>query len=481
MSSSRPGIPVEPLDDAAVGRIHEQALRLLGEVGTEVHDDDALAMLAGAGHAVDGTRVRWDAQLVLDQLALAPSTVTLTGRTGKCAVSLGTGALAHTPSGGPPFAHDRVNGRRDGSLADHVALVKMTHASDVLAIQQSGVTEAQDLPYTSRHLEMDYSVLRWSDRPFIAYGTSGAKTRDALTLAAITVGGEGVLRERPMAIGIVNPNSPLVWDGLMVDTLRACAEFAQPVAITPFLLAGASAPVTLASGLSLLVAETLAGVAMAQLIRPGTPCILGCFFNGVDMRSGGPSLGLPESVLTTLAGAQLARRYGLPLRAGGGLCSAITMDAQAAVESTMSMWAAYLASSDLVVHAAGWLEGGLTASFEKFAMDVEVIKMFERLRSGLIVDDEQLAYDTLADVGPGGMFMAHEHTLARFRTDLFMSPLFRSQAYPTWVKQGSRTAEEVATQQWQELLASYADPGIDEDVDRELRAFIDARTHELDD
>jgi trimethylamine--corrinoid protein Co-methyltransferase len=283
-----------------------------------------------------------------------------------------------------------------------------------------------------------------------------------------------------MAVGVVNPNSPLVWDGLMVDTLVACAEFGQPVAITPFLLAGASAPVTLAAGLSLLVAETLAGVAMAQLVREGSPCIFGCFFNGVDMRSGGPSLGLPESVLTTLAGAQLARRYGLPLRGGGALCSGIALDAQAAVESTMSLWTTYLAGCDLVLHSAGWIEGGLTASWEKFALDVEVLRMMNRIRSGLAVDDEQLAFDTIAEVGPGGLFLAHEHTLARFRTDVFMSPLFRSQAYPNWVKLGSPEADEVATGQWQALLESYEDPGIDDAVDAELRDYVARRTRELD-
>ena len=228
------------------------------------------------------------------------------------------------------------------------------------------------------------------------------------------------------------------------------------------------------------MAETLAGVAMAQLVRPGTPCILGCFFNGVDMRSGGPSLGLPESVLTTLAGGQIARRYGLPLRGGGGLCSGIPLDAQAATESAMSLWATYLAGCDLVVHSAGWLEGGLVASYEKFALDLEVIRMFERLREGLVVDDESLAFDTIAEVGPGGLFLAHEHTLARFRTDVFMSPLFRSQAYPTWVKLGSPTADEIATDEWKKMLDSYVDPGIDDAVDAELREFIDRRAAVLE-
>jgi trimethylamine--corrinoid protein Co-methyltransferase len=470
-----------PLSEPDLDAIHAQAMRILEEIGTEVHSDPVLRMLEEAGQRVDDTRVRWDADFVMEQLAKAPSQFTLQGRDRQRTVTIGGGSLVHTPTGGSPFAYDAERGRRDGSLDDHIELVKIAHASNVLPVLQSGTTEAQDLSDLSRHMEMDYSIIRWSGRPFIIYGASGPRTRDALALAAIAAGGEDALLRQPGVIGIVNPNSPLVWDTLMVDELVALAEFGQPVAITPFLLAGASAPVTLAGGLSLLVAETLAGVAMAQLVRPGTPCILGTFLNGVDMRSGGPSLGLPESSLATLAGAQLARRYGLPLRGGGGLCSGLQLDAQTATESAMSLWATYLAEADLVVHAAGWIEGGLVANYEKLALDVEVIAMFERIRRGIDVDETQLAFDVIAELGPGGLFLAHEHTLQHFRAESFMSPLFRSQAYPTWVKLGSPSVESVATHQWQALLKSYEDPGIDEAIDDELRSYINRRTAELDD
>ncbi|MFN8196496.1 MAG: trimethylamine methyltransferase family protein [Nocardioidaceae bacterium] len=474
-------LPLEPLSPEALDRVHAQAMRLLSDVGTEVHDDDMLARLVAAGQRVEGTRVRWDPDWVLEQLALAPATFTLTGRNPERVVTIGGGSLVHTPVGGPPFAYDEARGRRDGTLADHVELVQLAHASDALPVLQSGTVEAQDLEATSRHLAMDYSILRWSDRPFIVYGSSGPKARDGFELAALAAGGRERLVERPMTLGIVNPNSPLVWDGLMVTQLVACAEWGQPVAITPFLLAGASAPVTLAAGLSILVAEVLSGVAMAQLVRPGTPCVLGCFFTGVDMRSGGPSLGLPESVLTTLAGAQIAKRYGLPLRGGGALCSGIPLDAQAAAEATMSLWATYLAGCDLVVHAAGWLEGGLVASWEKLALDLELIRMFERLRHGIVVDDDALAFDAIAELGPGGLFLAHDHTLARFRDDVFMSTLFRSSAHPTWVKQGSPELPQTAAVEWRRILDSYRDPGIDEDVDEALRELVERRTRELDD
>ncbi|MEZ5094743.1 MAG: trimethylamine methyltransferase family protein [Nocardioides sp.] len=480
MTYAAPALPLEPLTPDALDAVHEQALRLLTEVGTEVHDDDMLERLRDAGQRVDGTRVRWDPDWVLAQLALAPDGFMLTGRNPDRAVRIGGGSLVAMPVGGPPFAHDEERGRRDGSLADHVELVKIAHASGRLPVLQSGTVEAQDLDAASRHLAMDYSILRWSDRPFMVYGTSGPKARDGFELAALAAGGREALAARPMTLAVVNPNSPLVWDGLMVTQLVACAEYAQPVAITPFLLAGASAPVTLAAGLSILVAETLSGVAMAQLVRPGTPCLMGTFFTGVDMRSGGPSLGLPESVLTTLAGAQLARRYGLPLRGGGGSCSAIPLDAQAGAETTMSLWATYLAGCDLVVHAAGWLEGGLVASYEKLMLDLELIRMFERLREGLAVDAESLAFDAIAELGPGGLFLAHEHTLARFRTDVFMSPLFRSQAHPTWAKLGSPELPQLAAGEWRRLLESYDDPGIDPELDAALREYVDRRTRECE-
>ncbi len=256
----------DPLSPDALGAIHDQAMRLLEEVGTEVHHDGALALLAQAGMRVDGTRVRWDAGFVLERVAGAPSRSAVHGRDRARVVELGGGSLAHAPVGGSPFATDLERGRRDGTIADHDELVRLAHATGVLPILQSGTVEAQGLPETGRHLAMDYSIVRWSGRPYITYGTSGPRTLDAIRLAELVAGGAEALAERPGLIGIVNPNSPLVWDELMVGTLLACAEAGQPIAPTPFLLAGASAPVSLAGGLSLLVAEALSGVALAQLV-----------------------------------------------------------------------------------------------------------------------------------------------------------------------------------------------------------------------
>jgi trimethylamine--corrinoid protein Co-methyltransferase len=276
-------------------------------------------------------------------------------------------------------------------------------------------------------------------------------------------------------MGIVNPNSPLIWDYRMTDALVVWAEANQPIVVTPFLLAGGTSTVSVAGALAQQVAEALSGVALAQLIRPGVPCLYGSFFTALDMRSGSPAFGTPESVFGVLAGAQLARRYGLPFRGGGGLASSNAVDAQAAAESQMMLWATMLAGTDVVLHAAGWLEGGLTASFEKFALDVELLEQFAIQRRGIGFTDEELGFDALADVGPGGLFLASPHTKTHFREWLYVSPLFQTPDFATWDTMGRRSTEEIANGSWKRLLESYEDPGIDPAIDEELKAYVASR------
>ena len=474
------GAPQTVLSDEQLEAIHTQAMRILEEIGTDVRHDAALDLLRAHGQSVDGVRVRWDREFVMEMVALAPSRFTVRSRNPARSIELGGGSLVLTPVGGSPFCSDLERGRRDGSMPDYLELVKMAHAAGPITCQQSGTVETSELDERSRHMDMDYAVIRWSDKPFVCYGTSGPKARDAVALAAIACGGRDAIEQTPGMIGVVNPNSPLVWDFLMADALIAWAEAAQPVAITPFLLAGATAPVSVAGGLAQQVAEALSGVALAQAVRPGAPCLFGSFFSAVDMRTGGPAFGTPESVLGTLAGGQIARRYELPFRGGGGLCSANTLDAQAASESLNMLWATFLAGSDLVMHAAGWLEGGLTASYEKFALDLEVLRMFQTARAGIAVGEEEFALEALRDEGPGGMFLGSTHTLEHFRDWVFMSPLFRSQAYVTWEKQGALTSDRQATAEWRRLLQSYEDPGIDDAVDEELRTYVARRKAEIE-
>ncbi|MHB1927974.1 MAG: trimethylamine methyltransferase family protein [Acidimicrobiales bacterium] len=466
--------PVTVLSEEQLELVHDRAMTILEDIGVEIRQEAALRRLAEEGQKVEDSRVRFDRGFVLEVAARAPASFTVRSRSDTRSITLGGGSLVHTPAGGAPFCSDRDRGRRDGTLADHVELVKLAHTTPLLRCQQSGVVEAADLDDVSRHLDMDYACLRWSDKPYICYGGNGARAADAVSLAAIACGGRDRLEAGPRLIGVVNSNSPLVWDGAMVDALTVWAEANQAVAVTPFLLAGATAPLGLAGGLAQQIAEALAGVVVAQLVRPGTPCVFGSFLSAVDMRSGGPAFGMPAGVLGTLAGGQIARRYGLPYRGGGGLCSGMAVDAQSASESLNMLWATYLSGCDLVLHAAGWLEAGLTTSYEKLAIDLEVLAMFEAMRGGIVTDEAHFAIDTIREEGPGGMFLAAPHTLEHFREWVFMSPLFRATAHPNWVKQGSPTADQVATTAWRALLESYEDPGMDDAVDEELRAFVAA-------
>lgn len=455
--------------------IHENGMRILEEIGTDVLHDRARKLLKAAGQKVEDERVRWDRHFVMEQVAKAPATFGLHARNPSRSLTVGDGTMVWMNVGGPPFASDLDEGRRSGRMKDHDTLVKLTHAANVLNCVQTGAVEATDLPVALRHMDMEYSAIRWSDKPYTTYGTSGPRALDGVEMAAIVHGGRAAIEEMPALFGIVNPNSPLIWDFRMTDALMVWAEANQPIVVTPFLLAGATAPVSVAGGLAQQVAEALSGVALAQLIRPRVPCLYGSFFTATDMRTGAPAFGTPESVFGVLAGAQLARRYGLPFRGGGGLASSNAVDGQAAAETQQMLWATLLAGTDVVLHAAGWLEGGLTASFEKFALDVELLTMFSRLREGIGVSDEELAFDALAELGPGGLFLASAHTMSHFKEWLYMSPLFQTPDFATWESTGAKDTARRANAAWKKLLDSYEDPGIDPAIDEELRAYIAKR------
>jgi trimethylamine--corrinoid protein Co-methyltransferase len=467
--------PLEILTADQVETIHEHAMRILEEIGTDVLHERARSLLAGAGLSVEGARVHWDREFVTEQVSKAPGEFRLRARNPDRWLEVGTGTPVWMNVGGPPFASDLDEGRRAGTLADHDRFVRLTQSTDVLNCVQVGAVEAQDLPVETRHLDMEYSAIRWADKAYMTYGTSGPKARDGVDMAAIVHGGPEAIEEVPAIMGVVNPNSPLIWDFRMTDALMVWAEAAQPIIVTPFLLAGATAPVSVAGGLAQQVAEALSGVALAQLVRPGTPCLYGSFFTATDMRTGSPAFGTPESVWGVLAGAQLARRYGLPFRGGGGLASSPAVDAQAAAETQMMLWATMLAGTDVVLHAAGWLEGGLVASFEKFALDVELLEQFRRQAEGVGFSEEELAFDALKELGPGGLFLASPHTRSHFKEWLTMSALFQTPDFATWESMGAETTERAANRRWKELLEAYEDPGLDSGIDEELQALMARR------
>ncbi len=457
--------------------VHETAMRVLEEIGTDVKHDRARALLSEAGMKVEDERVYWDRGFVMERVAMAPSSFRLRARNPERSLTVGgrDAVPVWMNVGGPPIASDLDGGRRSGRLQDHDAFIKLTQATDVLNCVQTGAVEATDLQVEVRHMDMEYSTIRWSDKPYATYGTSGPRARDGIRMAEIVHGGREAIEAQPAFMGIVNPNSPLIWDFRMTDALIAWAEAKQPVVVTPFLLAGATSPVSVAGGLAQQVAEALSGVALAQLVREGVPCLYGSFFTVTDMRTGSPAFGTPESVLGILAGAQLARRYGLPFRGGGGLASSPAVDAQAAAETQMMLWATNLAATDVVLHAAGWLEGGLTASFEKFALDVELLRQFRVQSRGIGFSEEESAIDALREAGPGGLFLSSPHTRAHFKDWLDMSPLFQTPDFAPWDAMGSETTEVAANRAWKDLLESYEDPGLAPAIDAELREYMETR------
>jgi trimethylamine--corrinoid protein Co-methyltransferase len=465
------------LTDEQEETVHEQAMRVLEEIGTDVKHEHARRLLTEAGVDVDGERVRWDRGFVMEQVAKAPSSFRMRARNPERSLTVGGpgGVPVWMNVGGPPFASDLEEGRRSGTLADHDRMVRLTQATELLNCVQVGGPEATDLQMENRHLDMEYSAIRWSDKPYTTYGTSGPRARDGIAMAEIVHGGREAIEAEPPLMGIVNPNSPLIWDFRMTDALVAWAEAKQPIVVTPFLLAGATSAVSVSGGLVQQVAEALSGVALAQLVRPGVPCLYGSFFTVTDMRTGSPAFGTPESVWGVLAGAQLARRYGLPYRGGGGLASSPAVDAQAAAETQMMLWATCLASTDVVLHAAGWLEGGLVASFEKFALDLELLRQFRVQAAGIGFSDEEIAFDALATVGPGGLFLSSPHTRQHFKEWLYMSPLFQTPDFATWETMGSETTEVAANRAWKQLLETYEDPGLDPATDEELQAYMASR------
>ena len=456
-------------------QVHEYAMRICEEIGLDVLHQDARKLLEEAGQKVEGDRVYFDRGFVMEQLAKAPHTFTLHARNPANTVEVGGGTTLWMGVGGPPFLSDLDEGRRAGTLEGHDTFIKLTQAASPLNCAQTGACEPTKMDVNTRHLDMEYSTLRWSDLPYTTYGTSGPKAHDGIEMARIVHGGD--LGDRTALMGVVNSVSPLIWDFRMVDALIAWAESNQATVVTPFLLGGATAAVSVAGGLAQQVAEALSGVAIAQTIRPGAPCLYGSFFQATDMRSGAPALGTPESIFGVFAGAQLAR-YGLPFRGGGGLCSSNAVDAQAAAESSFMLWATMLAGTDVVLHAAGWLEGGLTASLEKFALDVELLEQLQVQQRGIGFSEEEFAFDALKELGPGGLWLAAQHTMDHFREWQYISPLFITQDYTTWSAAGGEETAARANRRWKQLLETYEDPGIDADIDAELIAFMDRRKSE---
>ena len=439
----------------------------------------ARAVYAEAGCRVDGDIVHIDADLIDRSVHTAPAEFGLRARNPERDLRFGGRHVAFCSVGGPAFCSDVERGRRAGTQADLDEYLALVQSLDIIHQEGGGPFDALDLPPATRHLDLYLSSIRHLDKNWQAVALGRDRAADAIDMAAIALGTDRAgLAERPAIMAIINTNSPLTLDVPMAEGLMELASAGQAVVATPFTLAGAMAPATLAGALVLQNAEVLACLTLTQVLRPGAPFVYGSFTSNVDMRTGSPAFGTPEFALAAHASGQLARRYRLPFRSSNTTGSN-AVDAQAAYESSMSLWGAVMGGANLVYHAAGWLEGGLTASYEKLVLDAEQLQMFAAYLSPMIVDDDALGLDAIADVGHGGHFFASEHTLARYETAFYSPMLSDGRTFETWTETGSFDATERAHRIWRQLLDEYEPPPLDEAIEAELVEFTERRRREL--
>ena len=478
--------PFEVLSEEGLATLEHNADTILEKVGIEVRDyPEAIPIFGDAGAMVDGTRVRFPRGMCRQIVqATAPRQYTQHARNPANNVEIGGKHMVFAPNYGSPFVFDLDGGRRYATLADFQNFVKLAYLSPHLHHSGGTVCEPVDIPVSKRHLDMVYAHLRYSDRPFMGSVTAASRAQDSVDLARIAFGGD--LRgadgtERTVMTSLINASSPLVWDGTMLGAARCYAENNQACIITPFILAGAMAPVTTAGVAAQTLAEALAGMAFCQLVRPGAPVIFGSFASSMSMQTGAPTFGTPEPALVLYTVAALARRLGVPFRSGGSLCASKLPDAQAAYESAATMIPTVMGGVNFVLHAAGWLEGGLAIGYEKFMMDADQCGMMATLVRGVDMTENGQAVDAIIDNGPGQHFLGTAHTFANFETAFYRSSIADNASFEQWAEEGSLSAAERANKLWKAQLASYEAPPIDDAVDAELQEFIARRKDELPD
>jgi trimethylamine--corrinoid protein Co-methyltransferase len=473
--------PVEVVSDEGIELIEHNAETILEEIGLIFRDyPDALRMLGDAGADVDGDHVRFPRGMCREIVSrTAPAVYTQHARNPERSVQIGGDATVFAPNYGSPFVHDLDRGRRYATLADFESFVKLTYASPYLHHSGGTVCEPVDVPVNKRHLDMVYAHLRYSDKPFMGSVTAGSRAADSVELARIGFGGD--LADRTVITSLINAASPLVWDASMLAAAHVYAENNQACLITPFILAGAMAPVTAAGVAAQTLAEALAGMTFVQLVRPGAPVIFGSFASSMSMQTGAPTFGTPEPALVLYVVAQLARRLGVPFRSGGSLTASKVPDAQAAYESANTLQPTILAGVNFVLHAAGWLEGGLALGYEKFVLDNDQLGMVHTFASGVDLSPNGQALDAIRENGPGQHFLGTAHTLANFETAFYRSAIADNSSYEQWLEEGSRDAAQRANAIWKKTLADYEPPPIDDAIDEELRAYVTRRKGEMPD
>ena len=469
--------PVRVLSEDQIESIHHTSLRILEEIGLQFLDNEAISILRRHGASIDAETglVRLDRALVLEKLKTVPSEIALEARNPERNVVLGGNAICFSSVAGPPNCSDLDRGRRPGTLEDLQDLLKLAQSLNAIHLLAGAPVAAIDRPAATRHLDVYLSYALFTDRVWQASALGRDRIADGIAINAISRGLTlEQMPDHPGLLTIVNTNSPRRVDGPMLQGLMEMARHAQPVVVTPFTLAGAMSPVSLAGALSLQNAEALALIAFIQMVRPGAPAVYGGFTSNVDMRSGAPAFGTPEYAKAVLAGGQLTRRYRIPYRSSN-VNSSPAVDAQAAYESAMSLWATVLAHTNLIYHGAGWLEGGLVASYEKMVLDAELLQEMAEILQPVEVSEDTLALDAIRQVGPGGHFFGAAHTLARYETAFYRPMLSDWRNFETWREAGAKTAAERANCIWKQLLADYEPPPLDPAIREALEDYVARR------
>ncbi len=476
-----PLAPVQVLSEEQLEQIHLASMHILETIGIDFLDDETLTYWANAGAKVDHkTQHVWiDRGLLLETIHKAPATFTLQARNPAHSLCVGGNYVNFCTVGGAPFYADLERGRQPGTLAMFQQMTKLAQICHPIHIVEGLLLEPQDIPVPLRHLEKGFWQFTLTDKVVTTAAHGRSIAQDYINMAAIVLGGLETIQQTPAFAAVVNANSPLRFDERMLGGLITYARYGQPPIVTPFILAGAMSPVTLPAAIAQQNAEALAGIALTQLVNPGTPVVYGGFTTNIDMQTGSPAFGTPEGALAFFAGAQLARRYGLPYRGSGGLNNAKTADYQAAFETQMSLWPAVLAHANIIIHSAGWLEAGLVCSLEKFILDIEGLATMHHFLAGLHITPDAFALDSIAEIGPGGHHFGTAHTLERYRTAFYLPVVADRQNFQTWQEQGGLDAAHRAHNLAKQLLAHYEQPAMETAVAEELKTYIEKRKLEI--
>jgi len=475
-------VPVlDVLSDEGAEIIEANAETILEEVGIDFKDDaEALAILKDAGADIKGERVRFPRGMCRELCKTAPSEFTQHARNPDRSVQIGGNNTVFAPVYGPPFVRDLEGERRYATIEDFRNIVKIAYMHRGLHHSGGTVCEPVDLPVPKRHLEMLYTHMRYSDKPYMGSVTSAERARDSIAMSKILFG-EDFVNQNAVMISLINANSPMTWDETMLGALKAYARAGQAVITAPFILAGAMSPVSVAGTLAQTLAEAMSGIAFAQLLNPGTPVVFGSFASSMSMQTGAPTFGTPEPAMVLYGCAKLARRLGVPFRSGGSLTGAKTADAQAAYESAHTIIPTVLGGVNFVLHAAGWMEGGLVSDYRKLILDADQLTMMERMVAGIDISENGQAMDAIREIGPGKHFLGSSHTQANFENAFWRSEMADNNTFEQWSAEGCIESAKRAENRARKMLAEYEAPAIDPAIDEALQAYKARRMEELPD